>query len=116
MPEDPRLDLLRRACAAFNRRDVEVVLALLSPDVEWPNVATGTVLHGRAAVQDYWTRQFAQIDPHVDPLAFAVEGDLIAVDVHQVIRDRTGSLLADSRVTHVYTFRDGLVRRMTVRA
>src|SRR5262245_45390084 len=115
MDEDPRIELLRRAYAAFNRRDVEAALALLDPEVEWPNVAEGTVLHGRAAVRDYWTRQFAAIDPRVEPLGFADEGDLLVVTVHQAIRDRAGQLLGEGQVAHVYAFRGGLVGRMTVR-
>ncbi len=37
------------------------------------------------------------------------------VDVHQVVRDTTGELLADTMVQHAYTIRDGLVSRMDVR-
>jgi hypothetical protein len=38
-------------------------------------------------VRDYWRRQFEQIDPRVEPRAFADAGDgRVAVTVHQVVR------------------------------
>ncbi len=37
------------------------------------------------------------------------------MDVHQVVRDPDGEIVADGRVQHVYTLRDGLVVRMDVR-
>jgi hypothetical protein len=33
-----------------------------------------------------------------------------------VVRDLQGELLSDGRVRHVYTFRDGLVAHMEIRA
>jgi hypothetical protein len=107
---------LRRTYAAFNARDVDAVMAALHPEVDWPNVLEGTRLHGHAAVRDYWVRQFATIDPRVEPQGFSQEPDgWVAVDVRQVVRDRNGALLADSVVQHVYRIRDGLVDHMEVR-
>jgi hypothetical protein len=113
----PELEaLLRRAYGAFNDRDVDAVLAVLHPEVDWPNVLGGTRLHGHAAVHDYWAGQFATTDPRVEPEGFHLEPDgRIAIDVHQVVRDLAGALLAEGRVQHVYRFRDGLVDHMEVR-
>ena len=64
----------------------------------------------------YWTRQFTLIDPRVDPEAFALDDEgRTVVDVHQAVRDPAGAVVADGRVQHVYTLRDGLVERMDVR-
>jgi hypothetical protein len=71
---------------------------------------------GHGEVRDYWTRQWRQIDPHVEPLG--VEQDetgRIVVEVHQVVRDLTGTLLGDEMVQHVYTIEEGLIRRMEIR-
>ena len=70
---------------------------------------------GRAAVRDYWNRQFAAISK-VEPEGFTEEADgSITVDVHQVVHDaRTGELISDSRVRHRYRLEDGLVVRMDV--
>jgi hypothetical protein len=107
--------LLRGLYAAFNAREVDAVLVALHPDVDWPNAFEGGRVIGRAAVRDYWRRQFEQIDPRVEPRAFADAGDgRVAVTVHQVVRDLEGTVLADHEVAHVYELRDGLVVRMDV--
>jgi len=108
-------DLLRRTYAAFNARDVDAVLATLHDDVDWPNVIDGARVHGHDEVRAYWARQFATIDPHVEPDGMAVDPDgRVVVEVHQVVRDTNGTLLDDRIVKHVYTMRDGLVARMDV--
>jgi nuclear transport factor 2 (NTF2) superfamily protein len=104
---------------AFNRRDIDAVLAALAPDVVWPNGWEGGVLHGRDEVRDYWTRQWAAIDPTVVPLAFDDESDgRVRVTVHQIVRTLQGALAADEMVQHVYRFRPGdddLVDEMEIR-
>ena len=113
---DPEYEaLLRRGYAAFNSRDVGAALAIMHPDVDWPNAMEGTRVHGRDAVRDYWRRQFEQIDSRVEPQRFETKPDgRVLVEVHQVVRTPTGELLADQRVGHLYAIRDGLVERMDV--
>jgi limonene-1,2-epoxide hydrolase len=107
--------LLRDVYEAFNRRDIDAAVAAMHPDVDWPNAWEGGRVHGHEAVRAYWTRQFAQIDPHVEPVGFAAaDGGRVAVAVHQVVHALDGSLLADREVTHVYALRDGLVVHMEV--
>ena len=107
--------LLRHAYAAFNARDIDGALAVMHPDVDWPNGMEGGREVGHDAVRAYWTRQFGLIDSHVEPVGFEVKDDgRIVVDVHPVVRDLDGGLLSDGHVRHVYTFRDGLVARMDI--
>ena len=108
--------LLLRAYAAFNARDSDAAVALIRPDVDWPNAITGGRVVGREEVRAYWAAQFAEIDPRVEPVRIAARRDgRFAVDVHQVVRDRSGALLSDGHVQHVYRVRDGLVEHMEVR-
>jgi ketosteroid isomerase-like protein len=108
-------DLLRRAYEAFNARDIDSALALMHPDVDWPNGMEGGRVLGRAAVRGYWTRQFQVIDSRVEPESFTTDADgRVAVDVHQVVHDAAGELLSDGHVKHVYTVRDGLIERMEI--
>jgi ketosteroid isomerase-like protein len=107
--------LIRDLYASFNARDIEAVIAALHPDVDWPNAWEGGRLHGHDAVRDYWTRQFAAIEGHVEPIAIETDGDTAIVTVHQTVRDRDGHSVDDRVVTHTYTFDDdGLVVRMDV--
>ena len=108
--------VLRSAYRAFNARDIEAAIALMQPEVDWPNAWEGGRVVGRAAVRDYWTRQFASISSKVEPERFTEEpaGD-ITVDVHAVVHDaRTGELISDSRLRHRYRLENGLIVRMDV--
>ena len=103
--------------AAFNARDVDPLLAAMTPDVDWANGMTGGRVHGRDAVRAYWAGQWAEIDPRVEPVQITPEGGGSGVvDAHQVVRDRAGVVLVDQRVRHVYQLRDGLVARMDIAA
>jgi SnoaL-like domain len=56
--------------AAFNERDIDEVLAQMAEDVDWPNAWEGGRVVGHDAVRSYWTRQWAEIDPEVQPQSF----------------------------------------------
>ena len=52
----------------------------------------------------------------MEPVAFSRghEGQVV-VDVHQVVRDLEGNLLADKTVGHLFRIEDGLIRRFDIR-
>lgn len=108
--------LLKDAYSAFNRRDIDAVLALMSADVDWPNAMEGVRVLGHGEVRDYWTKQWKLLDPRVEPVRIEddEEGRTV-VDVHQVVKDLDGKLLLDQMVQHVYVIEDGLIARMDIR-
>jgi ketosteroid isomerase-like protein len=109
------IEMLQRMYAAFNRRDIETVLAAMHNDVDWPNGMEGGRVLGKSAVRDYWKRQFEVLDPNVEPQNFTREADgRIAIDVHQVVHDKNGKLLVDQMIQHVYEFRSGLIHSMEI--
>jgi ketosteroid isomerase-like protein len=106
---------LRDTYAAFNARDIDRVLEQMTADVDWPNAWEGGRVLGRAAVRDYWRRQWAAIDPHVEPKRVtALPDGRVEIEVHQVARALDGTILSDGIVKHVYGFRGGLIARMDV--
>lgn len=108
--------VLEEVYKLFNAREIDKALRLMHPDVDWPNGWEGGWLKGPDAIRDYWTRQWNEIDPRVEPVKFSTDEEgRIIVDVHAVIRDRKGKLLADELIQHVYTLQDGLIRRMEIR-
>ena len=111
-----KVDLLRRVYERFNARDIETVLAAMHEEVAWANGMEGGHVHGRDAVRKYWTRQWTTLDPHVEPVAFAsgLDGEVI-IEVHQVVRDLNGNLLADMMVGHVFRFENHLIKRFDIR-
>ena len=113
MPEE--VELIRRLYALFNSRDMERVLAAMDPDVVWANGMEGGHVHGRDEVRRYWQRQWATIDPHVEPVQISPNGQgEVIVKVHQVVHDLNGNLLADKTVTHVFQLRNGLIERFDI--
>jgi hypothetical protein len=110
------VELLKDVYKRFNARDMETVLAAMHEDVIWANGMEGGHVRGRNEVRSYWTRQWAMIDPHVEPVAFTNgPGGEVIVEVHQVVRDLNGDLLADKMVGHVFRIENGLVKRFDIR-
>ena len=108
-------ELLFGAYRDFNARRLESVLALMQPDVIWPNGMEGGYVYGHEGVRDYWTRQWAILDPHVEPLDIKPdERGRWVVEVHQVVHDRESKLLVDAIVHHAYTIRDSLIAQMDI--
>jgi len=111
----PDIKLLRAAYAAFNARDVGAALTLMTADVTWPKAFKGGFVQGPDAIRAYWTEQWSEIDPRVDPIAFYPQNaSQILVDVHQVVRNLAGSVLADEHVGHRFTIKNGLIQAMEV--
>jgi ketosteroid isomerase-like protein len=56
MPDQPapEIELLRAAYAAFNARDIDAALALMTPDVAWPKAFKGGSALGHEGVRAYW--------------------------------------------------------------
>ncbi len=105
--------IIEQAYAAFNKRDIDGALALMTQDVSWPKASEGGKVIGKAEIRAYWTRQWGEFDPHVEPLAITEEGgDKIRVRVHQVVKSLQGEILADSEVLHVFTINSGLIAAM----
>jgi ketosteroid isomerase-like protein len=109
-------ELLTRTYAAFNARDIKAVLAVMDADVDWPNGMEGGRVIGHDQVRRYWLQQWSMIDPTVTPERFVTEADgRIAVEVHQVVHDLEGNVLADVMIQHVYRFENGLIKSMEIR-
>ena len=118
LPDQPaptEIERLRAAYAAFNTRAIDAALALMTADVEWPRAFKGGFVQGPEEIRAYWTEQWSEISPQVEPTAFHLaEGGRILVNVHQVVRDLAGTRLADEQVVHLFTMEEGLIRRMKV--
>ena len=88
--------------ANFNDRNIDRVIAEMTPDVKWANGMEGGYVYGHKAVRDYWTRQFPLISSHVTPIKIEVENEVVKIKVHQVVHDTDGNLLADELVYHLF--------------
>jgi hypothetical protein len=80
--------------------------------MEW----MGGHANGHDGVRSYWTRQWAMIDPHVEPIEFSTGVDgTTTIKVHQTVRDLSGPLLSDTVVGQVFQISDGLIMRFDIR-
>ena len=107
--------LIAQAYSAFNQRNIDGVLALMSENVSWPRASEGGRAVGKEEIRAYWTRQWQEFDPHVEPMEVIDRGGgKTEVRVHQIVKSLGGEVLSDSEVWHVYTIADGLIERMDI--
>jgi hypothetical protein len=112
-----RKTLIERAYSAFNTRDIDGALALMTDDVSWPRASEGGRAIGKQEIRAYWTRQWGEFDPHVEPLAMTeAAGGRIRVRVRQLVKSLTGEVLFDGEVLHVFTIQQGLIGAMDIGA
>ncbi|MGB8480517.1 MAG: nuclear transport factor 2 family protein [Acidobacteriaceae bacterium] len=106
-------ELIANAYAAFNTRDIDGALALMSEQVSWLRASEGGRVVGKAEIRAYWLRQWSQFDPHVEPVEVIDRGaGKFSVRVHQRVKSLDGDVLSDSEVWHTYTISSGLIDRM----
>ena len=108
-------DLIIKAYSAFNARDIETALSTMHPDVQWPKAFEGGYISGPNEIRKYWTRQWTEINPRVEPVGFNErQNGTFEIAVHQIVKDLQGKLLFDGTVKHIYTLQDDLLRRMDI--
>ncbi len=105
--------LIAKAYAAFNQKDIDAALAVMSESVSWPKASEGGRIVGKEEIRSYWTRQWEEFDPHVEPIEVMDDArGRTEVRVHQLVKSLEGDVLSDSEVWHVYTISNGLIDRM----
>lgn len=105
--------LIARAYSAFNHRDIDGALALMTENVRWPKASEGGHVIGKAEIRAYWTRQWHDFDPRVEPVEIIErEGNRTEVRVHQLVKSLGGEVLSDSEVLHIFTIANDLIERM----
>ena len=108
-------ELIKNAYAGFNSRNADAVLSVMHPNIHWPKAFEGGYVIGRNAVKEYWTRQWSEINPIVEPLIISTCADgKTQVEVYQLVKDLEGKILFDGKVKHIYVIKDGLLQHMDI--
>src|ERR1700756_1298610 len=108
--------LIAEVYSAFNQRNIDGALALMRETVSWPKASEGGRVVGKEEIRAYWSRQWKELDPRVEPLEVIDRDDgTTDVKVHQLVKNLGGDVLSDSEVWHVYTIADGLIERMDLK-
>jgi len=107
--------MIAQAYSAFNRRDIDGALALMTDNVSWPKASEGGRAAGKDEIRAYWSKQWQEFDPHVEPVEIIEqESGITKVRVHQLVKSLNGEVLFDGEVWHIYTILDGLIERMDI--
>jgi ketosteroid isomerase-like protein len=113
---EDNVQLVRRALDAFNRRDIEYVLAALDDDIElYPSedFPEGGPFRGREGLRQlFGLLGDAFEDLKIEPEDVVDAGDKVVMLIHQSGRGRTSRALVDNRYTLVFALRDGLAVRI----
>ncbi|WP_316832852.1 nuclear transport factor 2 family protein [Pedobacter aquatilis] len=108
-------NLIHKVYKAFNNRDIDTALSMMHQSIQWPKAFEGGYITGHEEIRKYWTRQWKEINPEVNPVGFTDRPDgTLEIKVHQKVKNLAGELLFDGQVKHIYTFRDGLLQRMDI--
>lgn len=108
-------EIIKKAYFAFNTRDISTALSTMHPDIQWPKAFEGGYVNGHIAIREYWTRQWTEINPIVEPLEINQrEDESVEVIVHQVVKDLKGKVLFDGNVKHIYTLQNNLLQKMDI--
>ena len=107
--------LISQAYAAFNDRDIDGTLALMSEIISWPKASEGGRVEGKQAIREYWIRQWSEFDPSVYALeVIDRDNGKTEVRVHQLVKNLKGDVLSDTELWHIYTIQNGLIERMDI--
>ena len=108
-------DLIEKAYTAFNERDIDKALSTMHPDIQWPKAFEGGYVSGHNEIREYWTRQWTEINPNVEPIEINErQNGNLEVKVLQKVKDLQGNSLFDGTVKHIYTLQDNLLRKMDI--
>lgn len=112
---NPFKNVIKKAYSAFNERNIDNALSTMQTDVQWSKAWEGGYISGHNEIKQYWTRQWTEINPNVEPIGFIErENGSLEVQVHQNVKDLQGNLMFDGTVKHIYTFEDGLIKTMDI--
>jgi steroid delta-isomerase-like uncharacterized protein len=112
MSDETTVTVIQRFHDAFNRHDVDAIMALLTEDCIFENTyppPDGERYEGQAAVRAFWERLFAD-----SPQAYFEVEDIFAADDRGVIRWRYRWVSTDGSTGHIrgvdiFRIRDGKI-------
>jgi ketosteroid isomerase-like protein len=118
MPEES-VEIVRRAYAAFNKRDIEALAALTDPDLimDWSRSMgpQRNVYRGREGIREWIAGMDEAFETfEVAPLEFRGSGSRIVVPTRVGGRGRGSGATVEAQGATVWELRDGKVVKMTL--
>jgi hypothetical protein len=113
--ESQYLAIIKTAYEAFNARDIDSVFKLMDHNIHWPKAFEGGYVIGQDAVREYWTRQWREINPRVEPRSIFERPDgKYEILVYQLVKDLDGNVIFDGMTKHIYSFNNHLIYSMDI--
>ena len=110
--------LVERAYDAWNRRDIEAGLTMMSEDVVWqppPDSPFAGPYVGHDQVRRFFESMLELFDAiHRTPGRMEMLGSHVVVDVHSTVRGAGSGVEVEVAVTDVFTIENGLCTRYAV--
>jgi ketosteroid isomerase-like protein len=104
---DPRiLEIVHSSYAAYSRGDVDAVVELMHPDVDWhppPTSVDPQPIRGREAVREYLVPNFFETQ-RAEPVEVTVEGNRVLVEAHVQARGAGSGVEIAGMAWHLYEF------------
>ena len=114
MTSDPE-EVVERVYAAWNKGDVDGMLALIHPDIEWrpgtdsPFAGVHSGLDGFERYTRSWADTFEHM--HIDLGAIRTRGEWLMAELRQRSRPPGGSVDIDAVATHVWRVDEGKITK-----
>ena len=106
-------EILLFAYHAYNARDVDGLLGMVTPDVNWPN--EDARLHGPEALRKYWRKQWTETSTHDQPTCITEEPDgRYKVSLNQVVRNLEGAEISRGTFEYVFELRGDRIARLDI--
>lgn len=110
-------EIIEKAYVGFNARKIDDVFLVMDPDVKWPKAFEGGYAIGHDAVRKYWTKQWSEINPIVEPRSITIREDgKVKVEAEQIVKDLENNVLFNGTVKHIYQIENNLITCMDVEA
>jgi ketosteroid isomerase-like protein len=111
------VEIARRAFDAYNRLDVEAMLACVTPDLEWfpsmPSTLETAIYQGREGVERYFQETRGTWNPLlVHAQDFRSVGDRLLVLGHLDGTGRASGIRTTTPIGMVIEFQEGRIRRV----
>ena len=111
------MEKVRQGIDAFNRRDFDSAMALLSDDVTWERFlsraeASTPAVRGKEELLAVWRSQVEALDIRVEPEEFIAVGDKVIVPSQMVARGSGSEITLTTPVTWVWTIDGDLASKV----
>ncbi len=113
---EENVEKVREGMEAFNRRDVDAVIAVLHPEIEWdPGLPGTSPYRGREGAREMLREvEIAWKDLKLRPVELLDQGEAVIAECKLTAEGRTSGVRVEGDQVGVIDFADGLFARVRI--